>query len=70
MEINRFSNQFNFPVWNISPQKITKCLLLLIGLLILGNISEKLVIEMKISPRYFVFDQEANFPSLYSALTQ
>ncbi|GAB4524859.1 MAG: hypothetical protein Tsb0014_03640 [Pleurocapsa sp.] len=75
MEINRFSNNFQFPVCNISPQKVTKILLLSISLLIVGHLAEKLVINglnsvmnLELVPHYFVFDEEANFPSLYSAI--
>ncbi|MGF1589621.1 MAG: hypothetical protein ACFCU7_10315 [Pleurocapsa sp.] len=70
------SSQFELPTYNLSPQKITKFLLLAIGLLIFLNLGERAVVRWlnaindgEISSYYFNFDQESNFPTLYSALT-
>ncbi len=69
------SSQFELPAYNLSPQKITKFLLLVIGLLIFLNLGERAIVRWlnfinnsKINSHYFNFDQESNFPTLYSAL--
>ena len=78
----RFSHPFKLPVYNFSPQRVTKFLLSIVALLLLLNILESQFIlwlnesfdihskyDIESLPQYFNFDKEANFPSLYSALT-
>lgn len=70
------ASQFELPVYNLSPRKVTKFLLLLIGLLIVLNLGERIIVRWlntnsnsQIISHYFNFDQESNFPSLYSAIS-
>jgi hypothetical protein len=74
-KISHFSEQFELPTYNLSPQKITKFLLTIIALLVLFNLGERIIVrllnathEEQIISRYFNFDEESNLPSLYSAL--
>lgn len=69
------ANKFELPTYNLSPQKITKFLLTIIALLVLLNLGERIIVhwynathQEQIISQYFNFDQEANLPSLYSAL--
>ena len=66
---------FDLPIYYLSPRRVTKFLLSIIGLLFLGNIFERAITywlntkyNFDISPEYFHFDKESNFPSLYSGL--
>ena len=75
MRSNRISHHFEIPSYNLSPQKVTKFLLSIIALLIIGNVAERMLNRWLIANNstefisyYFNFDQEANFPALYSAL--
>lgn len=61
--------------YNLSPEKTTKFLLSIIALLVLFNLLERIIVyglntsgSAQFVSIYFNFDQEANFPSLYSAL--
>ena len=72
--LNKLTN-FNLPIYHLSPRKVTRFLLLIIGLLLLGHIFERVLTywlkidyDIHITPEYFHFDKESNFPSLYSAL--
>ena len=76
MRSDRISHHFEISSYNLSPQKVTKFLLSIIALLILGNVAERMLIRwlnatysIEFVSNYFNFDQEANFPTLYSALT-
>ena len=76
MNDNYLSNRLELPMYSLSPQKVTKFLLGVIVLLIVGNIVEREIVQWlnlnngsEIVPHYFNFDRESNFPSLYSALT-
>lgn len=67
--------KFELPVCHLSPQKVTKFLLTVVGLLILFNLGERVFVRWfnathdgQIIAYYFNFDRELNFPSLYSAL--
>ena len=67
--------EFKLPVYHLSPQKVTKFLLSIVCLLILFNLGARVVVRLlgytsdsRIIFRYFDFDREFNFPSLYSAL--
>ena len=69
------SSHFELPAYNLSPQKVTKFLLLVIGLLILFNLGERVIVRWlsatngsQVNSQYFNFDQESNFPTLYSVL--
>ncbi len=69
------SSHFELPAYNLSPQKVTKFLLLVIGLLILFNLGERVIVRWlnatngsQVNSLYFNFDRESNFPTLYSAL--
>lgn len=71
-----FSSEFKLPVYNLSPTKVTKFLLSVIFLLIFFNLLERGIVywlnvnyDNQFISYYFNFDQESNFPSLYSALT-
>ena len=73
---NYLSNRLELPVYSLSPQKVTKFLLGVIAVLIVGNIIEREIVQWlnlnngsDIIPHYFNFDRESNFPTLYSALT-
>ena len=62
--------------YNLSPQKVTKFLLTIIAWLILFNLIERIIVyglntldNGQFVSIYFNFDQEANFPSVYSALS-
>ncbi|WP_019509283.1 hypothetical protein [Pleurocapsa sp. PCC 7319] len=73
---NDFSRQFLVPTYNLSPSKVTKFLLLIIFFLIFFNLGERVIVywlnanyDNQFISHYFNFDQESNFPSLYSALT-
>ena len=72
--LNKLTN-FNLPIYYLSPRSVTKFLLSIIGLLFLCNIFERVITywlnskyNFDISPEYFHFDKESNFPTLYSAL--
>lgn len=76
MKSKHFSEQFELPVYNLTPWRVTKFLLSLIALLVLFNLSERIFVywfnanhDTQLVSRYFNFDQESNFPSLYSALS-
>ena len=76
MKSHHFAEQFQLPAYNLTPQKVTKFLLSLIALLILGNLTERAIVYWfnaqngtQAISKYFNFDQESNFPSLYSALS-
>jgi len=76
MNNNYLSNSLDLPMYSLSPQKVTKFLLGVIILLIVGNIVEREIVQWlnstngsEIIPHYFNFDRESNFPSLYSTLT-
>ena len=76
MKSNHLSDRFELPVYDLTPQKVTKFLLSLIALLILFNLAERAFVywfnadnDSQIISKYFNFDQESNFPSLYSALS-
>ena len=65
--------QLTLSTWYISPQKIINFLLSIITVLIVGHLLEGRIInwlniltKAQLTPRFFVFDQEANFPSLFS----
>lgn len=69
------SSHFDLPAYNLSPQKVTRFLLLVIGLLILFNLGERVIVRWlsatngsQVNSHYFNFDQESNFPTLYSVL--
>lgn len=69
------SYQANLFTWYMSPQKTSKFLLKIIAALIMLNLTEKEVIHwlntfahLQLSPHYFDFNTEGNFPALYSAL--
>ena len=75
MKSIHFVEEFNLPAYNLSPKKVTKFLLTIIALLIVFNLAERIFVywynannENQIVSQYFNFDQEYNFPSLYSAL--
>jgi len=70
-----FPSQFELPVYNLSAKRVTRFLLSIIALLILFNLTERVIVHWlnstngtQLISHYFNFDQEANFPSLYSAL--
>ncbi len=74
------NSQFSQPLWlatyNLSPRRVTKFLLSTIALLVLFNLLERGIVHWlnaqndgKLISIYFNFDEEANFPSLYSSLT-
>lgn len=76
MKKSNFASQFELPAYHLSPQKVTRILIGAIAILIIGNILEKEIVQWlnaangtNITSGYFDFDREANFPSLYSALT-
>jgi hypothetical protein len=63
-------------IYDFSPSKVTKFLLKAIGLLVVLNLVERVIVHWLNTQNqgqyvsiYFNFDQEANLPSLYSALT-
>lgn len=77
MKSSKLSKQFDIPQYNLSPKKVTRFLLTIIALLVLFNLTERIFVywynyshgnEEAITSHYFNFDQESNFPSLYSAL--
>lgn len=75
MSSSPFSNQFELPAYDLSPQKVTKFLLSLIAVLVFFNLTERVIVHWlnatngtNLISHYFNFDQEFNFPSLYSAL--
>ena len=75
MRLNRFPGQFELPVYNLSAKRVTRFLLSIIALLIFFNLTERAIVyglnaryNTQLISHYFNFDQEANFPSLYSAL--
>ena len=70
------SSQFELPVYNFSAKRITRFLLSIIALLIFFNLAERVIVywlnanyNTQLISHYFNFDQESNFPSLYSALS-
>ena len=72
---DRLDQQRELPALNLSPRKVTKFLLSIIALLVFFNLVERAIVyglnlnsDSEILSKYFNFDQEANFPSLYSAL--
>lgn len=76
MNNNYLSDRLELPVYSLSPKKVTKFLLGVIVVLIIGNIVEREIVQWlnlnndtQIIPHYFNFDRESNFPTLYSALT-
>ena len=76
MNNSYLSDRLELPIYRLSPQKVTKFLLGVIVVLIVGNIIEREIVQWlnlnngsEIIPHYFNFDRESNFPSLYSALT-
>ena len=75
MKSSRVSEQFELPVYNLSPQRVTRLLLKIIAFLIFLNLVERAFVNWSNATqgteyisRYFNFDQEANLPTLYSAL--
>lgn len=73
------NSQVSNPLWlatyNLSPRRVTKFLLSAIALLVLFNLLERGIVHWlnaqndgKLISIYFNFDEEANFPSLYSSL--
>jgi len=75
MRHSRFSGELEIPAYNFSPLKITKFLLTIITFLVLFNIAERGLVRWlnavngtQLISHYFNFDQESNFPSIYSAL--
>lgn len=75
MRASRLSNQFELPAYNLSPQKVTKFLLSIIAILVFLNLTERVLVYWlnatngtNLISHYFNFDQESNFPSVYSAL--
>lgn len=77
MKSSQLSTQFDIPQYNLSPKKVTRFLLTIIALLVLFNLTERVFVYWynsnhsggeTIVSHYFNFDQESNFPSLYSAL--
>ncbi len=76
MEKKYLSEHLELPAYGLSPQKVTKFLLKVIAILIVGNIVEREIVQWlnltngsEIIPHYFNFDRESNFPTLYSVLT-
>lgn len=76
MNNNYLSDRLKLPVYSLSPKRVTKFLLGVIVVLIIGNIVEREIVQWlnsnngsEIIPHYFNFDRESNFPTLYSALT-
>lgn len=80
--LRHFSHPFALPAYNLSPRKVTKLLLSIVALLLLFNILESGLIswlnenydlqsrfDIETFPQFFNFDHEANFPSIYSALS-
>ena len=68
-------NKISLPIVYLHPVKVTKYLLWTIATLFFLSFVEKLIVnwlnataDNQIIPRFFVFDMEYNFPSLYSAL--
>lgn len=75
MRSNHFSGQFDLPVYNLSAKRVTRFLLFIIALLVFFNLAERAIVYWlnaangtQLISHYFNFDQESNFPSLYSAL--
>ena len=76
MRLSRFPGQFELPVYNLSAKRVTRFLLSIITLLIFFNLVERAIVywlnanyNTQLISHYFNFDQESNFPSLYSALS-
>ena len=76
MRLSHLPEQFELPVYNLSAKRITRWLLSIIALLIFFNLVERAIVywlnanyNMQLISHYFNFDQESNFPSLYSALS-
>ena len=68
--------QFELPILNLSPRKVTRLLLFMVALLIFFYLLEAASIYwlktrygVEIEAQFFSLDQESNFPSLYSALS-
>ncbi|MCC0175952.1 hypothetical protein I4641_03020 [Waterburya agarophytonicola K14] len=75
MRSSQVSEQFELPVYNLSAKRVTRFLLSIIALLVLFNLTERVIVYWfnatngtELISHYFNFDQESNFPSLYSAL--
>lgn len=75
MGSSHFPSHFELPTCNLSAARVTKFLLSIIALLIFFNVVERVIIYSlnaangtQLISHYFNFDQESNFPSLYSAL--
>ena len=75
MRSSHFSNQFELPAYNLSASRVTRFLLSIIALLVFFNLTERVIVYYlnanygtQLISHYFNFDQESNFPSLYSAL--
>ena len=75
MKSSRFSEQFELPAYNLSPRKVTKFLLSIIAVLIFFNLTERSIIYWlnatngtELMSHHFNFNEESNFPSIYSAL--
>ena len=75
MGSSRFSSQFELPAYDLSAKRVTRFLLSIIALLIFFNVAERIIVYWlnmtngtQLISHYFNFDQESNFPSLYSAL--
>ncbi len=76
MSNSQYSSPAGQTIYDLSPSKVTKFLLTAIGLLVVFNLVERVIVHWlnaqnqgQLVSIYFNFDQEANFPSLYSALT-
>ncbi len=75
MGSSNFPSQFQLPTCNLSAKRVTGFLLSIIALLVFFNLVERAIVYWlnatqgtQLISHYFNFDQEANFPSLYSAL--
>ena len=75
MRLSNFPDHFELPMYNLSAKRVTRFLLSIIALLIFFNLTERVIVyglnakyNTQLISHYFNFDQEANFPSLYSAL--
>lgn len=76
MGSSHFPDQFELPVYNLSAKRVTRFMLAIIAFLVFFNLTERIIIYSlnavngtQLISHYFNFDQESNFPSIYSALT-
>jgi hypothetical protein len=75
MKTSHIPSKISIPIVYLHPDKVTKYLLGTIAALFFLSFLEKIIVnwlnataDNQIIPRFFVFDMEYNFPSLYSAL--